>query len=93
MVDGGKLCIRRPAHALDLVQGLWTLLPASTRCHLWPASFAFGNELHFDVVVLPRVFADDLAGYTSEEQAMDYPEGSFWSCGCNPRLSGAIKMT
>jgi len=77
LVDGGRLVFRRPAPDLALVQGLWTLLPASTRCRLWPTSFAFTNNLDFDVVVLPRVQSELFEHYTTEEQAMDYPEGRF----------------
>lgn len=77
LVDGGRVFFRRPAPDLNLIQGLWTLLPSSTRSRLWPASFAFSNHLQFDAVVVPRLEANDLVGYTSEEQAIDYPEGSF----------------
>jgi hypothetical protein len=77
LVDGGKLVFTRPHGDLDLVAGLWTLLPASTRCKLWPASFAFSNELGFDVVVLPRLHEPDIEGYTTEEQATLYPQGSY----------------
>ena len=78
LVDGGKLVFQRPRPDPQLLQGLWTLLPSSTRCRLWPASFAFGNRLKFDVLVVPGIQPnDDYKGYTSEEQAMDYPEGRY----------------
>ena len=77
LVDGGKLCFVRQAPDNDLVQGLWTLLPISTRCRLWPATFAFSNALGFDVVVLPRRGDEDLTGYLTEEQAADYPAGRY----------------
>jgi hypothetical protein len=77
LVDGGKLVFIRPAPDTDLVRGLWTLLPTSTRAHLWPASFAFGNTLEFDAVVVPRAPSEDFPGYTTEEQAADYPEGRY----------------
>ncbi len=78
LVDGGKLMFQRPQPDPQLLEGLWTLLPYSTRCRLWPASFAFSNELKFDAVVVPQVGPDDdFRGYTSEEQAMDYPEGRY----------------
>jgi hypothetical protein len=77
LVDGGKLVFFRPAGDLALIEGLWTLLPLSTRCKLWPATFAFGNELGFDVVVVPQVNDTDFAGYTTEEQAEAYPAGSY----------------
>ena len=77
LVDGGRLFFRRPGPDMNLLKGLWTLLPTSTRCRLWPASFAFGNHLQFDAVVLPRLEPSELEGYTSEEQAIDYPEGRY----------------
>ncbi len=77
LVDGGKLVFARPHGDLALVEGLWTLLPHTTRCKLWPASLAFSNELGFDVVVLPRPNEAELEGYTTEEQATEYPQGSY----------------
>jgi hypothetical protein len=77
LVDGGRVFFRRPAPDMNLISGLWTLLPTSTRSRLWPASFAFSNHLQFDAVVVPRLDENDLEGYTSEEQAIDYPEGTF----------------
>ena len=77
LVDGGKLVFQRSGPDPELVAGLWLLLPQSTRAHLWPASFAFGNALGFDVVVVPRVHAIDFEGYTTEEQAAEYPAGHY----------------
>lgn len=77
LVDGGRLVLPRPEPATALLRDLWALLPDSTRCHLWPASFAFGNRLGFDVVVLPRIEPGDCEGYLTEEQAGDYPQGRY----------------
>jgi hypothetical protein len=77
LVDGGKLVFARPRGDLALVEGLWTLLPYTTRCKIWPASFAFGNELGFDVIVVPRLNEADFEGYTTEEQAALSPAGSY----------------
>lgn len=77
LVDGGKLIFIRKGPDQSLVQGLWTLLPNSLRGRIWPASFAFSNDLHFDVVVTPRFGEEDWEGYTTEEQACDYPAGSY----------------
>lgn len=77
LVDGGKLVFERPAPDPELVQGLWTLLPNRTRGRLWPASFAFGNELGFDVIVTPRLNLGDYEGYNSEDMASAYPQGSY----------------
>src|SRR5262249_37683008 len=77
LVDGGRLVFERPAPATELLRSLWMLLPHSTRNQLWPASFAFGNALHFDVLVVPRAVGDDYEGYLTEEQTGDYPQGRY----------------
>jgi hypothetical protein len=77
LVDGGHVVFERPDPDPDLISGLWTLLPSSTRAHLWPASFAYSNTLHFDAVVTPRIRAEAFPDYTREEQAAEYPEGRY----------------
>jgi hypothetical protein len=77
LVDGGRMVFVRPAPATEMVRDLWFLLPDRTRSQLWPASFAFGNSLGFDVVVLPRIEPGDCEGYLTEEQAGDYPQGRY----------------
>jgi hypothetical protein len=77
LVDGGRVVFERPAPEPGLVRGLWALLPSSTRCDLWPASFAFGNALRFDALVVPEVRGPDYNGYASEEHAENYPEGRY----------------
>src|SRR5262249_25723667 len=77
LIDAGRLVFERPAPATDLLRRLWLLLPVSSRAHLWPASFAFGNSLKFDVLVVPRADPENYADYIREEQAGDYPEGRY----------------
>lgn len=77
LVDGGKLVFVRKNPDPALVQGLWTLLPDSLRAKIWPASFAFANDLGFDAVVVARLGEENWEGYTTEEQAADYPAGSY----------------
>jgi hypothetical protein len=77
LVDGGRLVFARPAPDTELMRGLWTLLPTSARCELWPASFAFGNALHFDALVVPHAEGEPYAEYLRGEQAGDYPEGRY----------------
>ncbi len=77
MVDGGRLVFERPAPDTELMRSLWMLLPTSTRCRLWPASFAFSNVLGFDALVVPHAHGEHYAGYLSEQQAGDYPEGRY----------------
>jgi hypothetical protein len=81
LIDGSRLVFERPAPDPDLLRGLWKLLPASTRCQLWPASFAFGNALIFHVLAVPRIPGEEwdttYADYLREEQAGDYPQGRY----------------
>ncbi|MCI0376847.1 MAG: hypothetical protein L0215_04525 [Gemmataceae bacterium] len=77
LVDGGRLVFERPGPDPELIEGLWTLLPYRTRAKLWPATFAFTNALGFDALVVPRLYAADFEGYTSEEQAAEYPPGRY----------------
>lgn len=76
LVDGGRVVFERAEPDTRLLRGLWMLLPTSTRCELWPASFAFNNTLGFDAVVVPRS-GDGFTGYVNEEQADFYPEGRY----------------
>lgn len=77
LVDGGKLILERPKPDASVLEALWTLLPHSLRPRLWPASFAFTNDLDFDVLIVPRLSAVPVEGFTTEEQAGDYPQGSY----------------
>lgn len=77
LVDGGRLVFERPAPDNEVLRDLWSLLPISTRCLLWPASFVFDNSLGFDVLAVPRAEGPAYAGYLTEEQAGDYPEGRY----------------
>lgn len=77
LVDGGRLVFERPDGDLRMVSGLWLLLPEMTRCRLWPTSFAFSQDLDFDVLVVPRADAVALESYTTEEQAASYPDGTY----------------
>jgi hypothetical protein len=77
LVDGGRVVFVRDEPDAGLVRALWTLLPTSSRCRLWPASFAFGNALGFDALVVPQVGGVEYTGYVHESQAGDYPEGQY----------------
>jgi hypothetical protein len=77
LVDGGRLVFLREQPDPELMQALWTLLPDSTRSHLWPASFAFANDLGFDAVVVPHYQSEEFEGYTSEHEAANYPQGRY----------------
>ena len=77
LVDGGRLAFERAEGDLKLAAGLWLLLPERTRSQLWPTSFAFSDALDFDLLIAPRLDRFDLEGYSTEEQAADYPEGTY----------------
>jgi hypothetical protein len=77
LVDGGRVVFERKEADTGLIPSLWTLLPTRSRCQLWPASFAFGNSLGFDALVVPRAQGDDFTGYTTENQAEEYPQGQY----------------
>jgi hypothetical protein len=77
LIDGGRLVFERPAPSLQLVRDLWQLLPYSSQAELWPATFAFGNDIGFDVLVVPKTAGLPLDRYITEEQANDYPQGRY----------------
>src|SRR5262249_5398111 len=77
LVDGGRLVFERDGPDPALIRGLWSLLPTSTRCTLWPASFAFGGALGFDAVIVPRIDQATFAGYVTEDLADGYPQGRY----------------
>jgi hypothetical protein len=77
LVDGGRVVFERPGPDTELMRGLWTLLPTSTRTELWPASFAFGNALGFDALIVARARGQQYEGYTNEDQAAEYPQGNY----------------
>lgn len=78
LVDGGRVAWIRSQPETAMLKGLWTLLPASVRCELSFASFAFSNELQFHVLVLPEASKGGFdRRYLSEEQVDNYPEGRY----------------
>jgi hypothetical protein len=77
LLQGDRLVFERPAPDTDLLRSLWLLLPTDVRGRLWPASFAFGNALGFHALVTPRAAGPEFAGYLSEDQAAEYPEGRY----------------
>lgn len=77
LVDGGKILIERPAPETKLLRDLWALLPASVRRSLWPATFAFSNELGFDLLVMPKAPEGGMPGYLTEDQTRDYPDSRY----------------
>lgn len=77
LLDGGKLCFARKAPDNELAQAFWTLLPDPMRSKIWPASFAFGNALGFDLVFGSGFAAEEIEDSRDEDQAADYPPGAY----------------
>jgi hypothetical protein len=74
LVDGHRV---GTAPNESLSRDLWQLLPDSTRRELWPASFAFSNELRFHLAFGPSFLAPDHKPQLTEESLRDYPPGSY----------------
>jgi hypothetical protein len=79
LVDGGKIVLQRAVPDEAPVRELWALLPQGVRRGIWPSTFAFCNDLGFDVLVLPALPEGGLPGYLNEEQARDYPDSRYES--------------
>lgn len=77
LVDGGRVAFQRAAPDAGLMRDLWALLPGATRSELALATFAPSNALRFHALVAPSVAGDEFAGYVREEEACEYPEGSY----------------
>ena len=77
LVDGGKILLQRETPDPGLLRDLRLLLPDSTRRDVWPATFAYSNDLGFDLIALPAVPENGVPGYLSEDQARDYPESRY----------------
>jgi hypothetical protein len=77
LVDGGEVLLQRAAPDEAFVRGLWQLLPDKVRCDLWPATFAFSNELGFHAAMLPELVPDRRGIRRSEEGLRDYPQSSY----------------
>jgi hypothetical protein len=77
VVDGGKIVLQRPVPDEKLFRDLWATLPDSVRRSIWPATFAFGNELGFDLLAMPAIPEGGLTGYLDENQARDYPDSRY----------------
>jgi hypothetical protein len=77
LVDGNRVLVQRSAPDEALARGLWQLLPDRTRADLWPASFAFSDELGLDLAILPTVPAGRPPGALGEEAVRDYPQSRY----------------
>lgn len=77
LVDGGRVVLKRAEPQEEFVRGLWQLLPSRTRAELWPASFAFSDELGFHAVAMPDPPSDPARVRHTEDGLRDYPQSRY----------------
>jgi len=77
LVDGGRVLLKRDAPDEAFFRGLWQLLPSRTRIDLWPASFAFSDELGFHAAAMPALPTDPNRVRHSEDNLRDYPQSRY----------------
>lgn len=77
LVDGNRVLLTRDAPA-PLIRDLWQLLPDRTRCDLWPATFAFSDELGFHAAAGPTLPTTRHGVQVLVEDAIrDYPQSNY----------------
>ena len=78
LVDGNRVLLKRTEPAEKFVRDLWQLLPDRTRCDLWPATFAFSDELGFHAAVGPTLPTPRHGVRVLVEEAIrDYPQSGY----------------
>ena len=77
LVDEGRVALKRSAPDEAFVRGLWQLLPDRTRAGLWPASFAFSDELGFHAAILPELPTDPTRVRHTEDGLRSYPQSRY----------------
>lgn len=78
LVDGNRVLLKRSAPDEALARGLWQLLPDRTREDLWPASFAFSDDLKFHLALLPQLPSESASpAPLTEEPVRDYPPSRY----------------
>ena len=78
LVDGNRVLLKRTEPAERFIRELWQLLPDRTRCDLWPATFAFSDELGFHAAVGPTLPTPRHGVQVLTEDAIrDYPQSSY----------------
>jgi len=77
LVDGNRVLLMGTTPNESWVRDLWQLLPDSTRRELWPASFAFSNELRFHLAFGPGFQSSDRKPLLNEDSLRDYPPSGY----------------
>jgi hypothetical protein len=76
LVDGNRIQLAGTAPNEHLARSLWQLLPDSTRREIWPASFAFSQELKFHLAIGPALGTLEKQQLT-EETLRNYPQSTY----------------
>lgn len=77
LLDGVRVVLNRPTPDETVLRSVWQLLPTRTRIELWPATFAFHLDFGFHIAVTANPPVSLPLGSITEEQAKDYPQGSY----------------
>jgi len=77
LLDGSRIMLKRDEPDEKLLRNLWQLLPTKSRSDIWPASFAFSEELGFQILAMTSLPEKIPFGYLTEDQVRDYPEGRY----------------
>ncbi len=78
LVDGNRVLLQREGPDEGFARAVWKLLPEKNRIHLWPASFAFADELGLHLAILPPGRqAWTKTGPLPEEAVRNYPAGHY----------------
>jgi hypothetical protein len=75
LIDGNRVVLVRSEPAERVLRDLWQLLPDRSRCALWPATFAFSNDLDFSIAAGPALVQK--RGTLPEEAVRDYPQSHY----------------
>lgn len=75
LIDGNRVVLVRNEPAERALRDLWQLLPDRSRCELWPATFAFSNDLGFSIAAGQALALKP--GTLPEEAVRDYPQSHY----------------
>jgi hypothetical protein len=78
LLDGSRVRLDGDRPLPDVVRAAWQLLPDRSRAELWPATFAFADDLRFSLWAGPPAAGERRSpGVLSADQCRDYPEGRY----------------
>lgn len=77
LLDGSRVRLDGDRPLPGVVRAAWQLLPDRSRAELWPATFAFADDLRFSLWAGPPAEGSRPPGVLSADQCRDYPEGRY----------------